>query len=292
MNIAQVILVCICLALPANVLQGPRGWQRIVPLHSTRADVERLLGSSNDPCKCLYKTAGELVEVKYASTPCKGEVPGWNVPAGTVLSLTVTPKTWQRFSELHIDESKYVKHYDDVITTYYTNRDEGIEYAVSQSGMIAAISYIPSTRDSHLRCSGFPAYERNFAVYIPFDRYSDISFSDEKARLDNFAAALHNELNFKGYIIAYAGQRAHAGEAQARANRAKNYLVNRRGIEAEQIVTIDGGHRETLMVELYLVPRDLPAPSASPTVAPSKVQIIKAGNARNSNRRSTRPRYK
>lgn len=276
--------------LPANVLQKTKGWRGIVPLHSARADVERLLGSSNDPCRCHYKTENEFVEVNYASAPCRGSLPGWNVPADTVLSFTITPKTEQRLTDLHLDESKYVKNYDDVMTTYYTDRDKGIEYTVSETGSIESISYIPSTSDNRLRCSGFPEYKRNFAVYIPFATYADIRFSDEKARLDNFAVTLLNEPNFKGYITVYAGQRARAGEAQARANRAKNYLVNVRSIEPGRIIPIDGGHREKLEVELYVVPRDLPAPSASPTISPNEVQIIKAGSARTNNCRSSRRR--
>lgn len=114
-------------------------------------------------------------------------------------------------------------------------------------------------------------------------------FNDEKARLDNFAAWLHQHPELIGYVVVYGGRRARAGEAQIRAERAKSYVVNKRGIEAGRIVTVDGGHREDLEVELYALPRDTPAPTPAPTVAPSEVQIIKAGAARNS-RRSPRPR--
>jgi hypothetical protein len=279
------------MVLPTNVLQGTKGWHGIVPLHSTRADVERLLGSSSDPCKCLYKTENELVDVRYASAPCKGDVPGWNVPADTVLSFTVIPKTWQRFSDLNLDKSKYVKTYDpDNPTAHYTNRDEGIRYTVTETGMVYYVSYIPSASDGQLRCPGFPTDDIGVTKYHPFDEYSDIPFSDEKARLDNFAATLHNDPNFKGYIIVYAGQRARANEEQARADRAKNYLVNVRSIKAGRIITIDGGHREDLEVELYALPSGVSAPTPTPTVALSGVQIIKAGSVKNSNRRSARPR--
>ena len=291
MKMIQAILACVCMMLPANVLQETRGWHGIVPLHSARADVERVLGSSSDPCKCLYKTETELVEVKYASAPCKGDVPGWNVPADTVLSFTVTSKMEQRFSDLNLDERKYVKTYDpDNPTAHYRNRDEGISYTVTETGMVYYVSYIPSASDRQLRCPGFPADDGGIPKYHPFDEYSNIPFNDEKARLDNFAATLHNESNFKGYIIVYAGRRTRAGEASARAERAKKYLVNVRSIEAGRIVTIDGGHREKLTVELYLVPRDLPAPVASPTVGLNEVQIIKTAGAKNNNRRSSRPR--
>ncbi len=93
-----------------------------------------------------------------------------------------------------------------------------------------------------------------------FDEYGDIRFNDEKARLDNYAIQLQNEPGASGYIIAYG---TCAGEAQARADRAKNYLVNTRGIDASRIVTVDGGCRTDLAVELWVVPTGATAPAAS-----------------------------
>lgn len=108
-----------------------------------------------------------------------------------------------------------------------------------------------------------------------FDEYGNIRFNDEKARLDNYAIQLQNEPGSQGYIIAYGGRRGAAGEAQARADRAKNYLVNTRGIDAGRLVTLDGGYKEDLTVELWIVPTGANPPTASPTVDASEVQIIK-----------------
>jgi len=95
-----------------------------------------------------------------------------------------------------------------------------------------------------------------------FDEYGDIRFNDEKARLDNYAIQLQNEPGAQGYIIAYGNCE---GAAQARADRAKDYLVNTRGIDAGRIMTIDGGCRADLMVELWIVPQGATAPTASAT---------------------------
>lgn len=92
-----------------------------------------------------------------------------------------------------------------------------------------------------------------------FDEYGNIAFNDEKARLDNYAIQLQNEPGSQGYIIAYGSC---AGEAQARADRAKDYLVNTRGIDAGRLVTIDGGCRSDLTVELWVVPQGATAPAA------------------------------
>lgn len=93
-----------------------------------------------------------------------------------------------------------------------------------------------------------------------FDEYGNIRFNDEKARLDNFAIQLQNEPGSEGYIIAYG---TCAGEGQARADRAKNYLVNTRGVDAARIFTIDGGCRADLTVELWIRPTGATAPAAS-----------------------------
>jgi len=95
---------------------------------------------------------------------------------------------------------------------------------------------------------------------VKFDEYGNIKFNDEKARLDNYAIQLQNQPGAQGYIIAYGSC---AGEAEARAQRAKDYLVNTRGIDAGRLVTVDGGCRSDLAVELWIVPTGATAPAAS-----------------------------
>ena len=95
---------------------------------------------------------------------------------------------------------------------------------------------------------------------VKFDEYGNIRFNDEKARLDNYAIQLQNQPGSQGYIIAYGSC---AGEAEARAQRAKDYLVNTRGIDASRLVTVDGGCRSDLAVELWVVPTGATAPAAS-----------------------------
>src|SRR5258705_1080595 len=97
---------------------------------------------------------------------------------------------------------------------------------------------------------------------VRFDEYGNIKFNDEKARLDNYAIQLQNQPGSTGTIIAYG---SYAGEAQARADRAKDYLVNTRGIEAGRITTVDGGCRSDLAVQLWIVPSGATAPAVDTT---------------------------
>ncbi|MFN2530435.1 MAG: Ig-like domain-containing protein [Pyrinomonadaceae bacterium] len=95
---------------------------------------------------------------------------------------------------------------------------------------------------------------------LRFDEYGNIRFNDEKARLDNYAIQLQNDPGSTATIIAYGSC---AGEGQTRADRAKDYLVNTRGIEAGRITSIDGGCRSELTVQLWIVPQGSTAPAAS-----------------------------
>jgi hypothetical protein len=117
------------------------------------------------------------------------------------------------------------------------------------------------------------------------DEYGNIRFNDEKARLDNYAIALQNEPGAQGYVICYGGRRGRAGEAQARCDRAKNYLVNERQIDSSRVVTLDGGFREELTVELWVVPTGAQPPTASPTVDASEVQTTRPRPSRRGRRR-------
>jgi hypothetical protein len=81
--------------------------------------------------------------------------------------------------------------------------------------------------------------------------------SDSLVKMGNLSFAIYllkNGPQFKGYIIVYAGQKTRSGEAQARAKRAKDYLVKARGIDESRIFTINGGCRDRLEVELYALP--------------------------------------
>jgi len=98
------------------------------------------------------------------------------------------------------------------------------------------------------------------AVCRKFDEYGNIRFNDEKARLDNYAIQLQNEPTAQGYIIGYGSCDA---EGLTRANRAKDYLVNTRGIDAGRITVIDGGCMAELKVELWVCPSGATPPAAS-----------------------------
>jgi hypothetical protein len=113
-----------------------------------------------------------------------------------------------------------------------------------------------------------------------FDEFGDINCEDEMARLDNFAIQLQNTPSAKGYMIFYGGRRFRGrlprlGEAAARAGRLKPYLVNRRGIPAEQVVVINGGYQESFNVELWIVPAGAEPPQPGNTLPAGEIKFRK-----------------
>ena len=107
----------------------------------------------------------------------------------------------------------------------------------------------------------------NFPVPLEcrkFDEYPTIAYNDEKARLDNFAIALQNDPTSTAYVIVYPGQRGRPTDVQRHTNRAVDYLVNSRGINATRIVTLVGPARDVLMIDLWLCPQGARPPNTAP----------------------------
>jgi hypothetical protein len=100
------------------------------------------------------------------------------------------------------------------------------------------------------------------------DSYDDKIPGGEKEQwhLEDFMKLLVAEPNTKAYIIAYCGPDDPPGKAQRFALRAKHYLVEFRGVEPRRIVTLDGGRRDSFVVELWLVPNTAEPPVPKPTV--------------------------
>jgi hypothetical protein len=129
-------------------------WRGIVPLHSTRNDVERLFGLSSYGGGYAYEFENERVffQYQYPDNQC-GRIYGqWNVPLNTVIEVTVYPKNKILFSSLKLKISKLKETKIHISGRYrYFNEEEGISYAVD-NGVVAQISYLPSANDKHLGC--------------------------------------------------------------------------------------------------------------------------------------------
>lgn len=155
MSIIQIIL---WMALFHGGTHDSRGWKGIVPLHSTRADVERRLGPPTEPCiaGCDYDTKREGVFVRYSGERCAtGDANPLNIPPNTVISVTVYPAVKPRLSDLKLSMRKFTRTKDPELNGYstYTNEEIGVTYEVSDKHRVLSIEWFGSSKDiTILRC--------------------------------------------------------------------------------------------------------------------------------------------
>jgi hypothetical protein len=106
-----------------------------------------------------------------------------------------------------------------------------------------------------------------------FDEFKGTGWEDAMARLDNFALSLRSNPSEVGIIFVYGGQNRRLGAARAWASCMRDYLQNRRGIEANRIMVIQGGYRNELTVELWQSPDRLDLPKPTPQIKPTEVRF-------------------
>ena len=135
-------------------------WQGIVPLRSTRAEVERLLGPPKSSLGEIYRydTSENRVNVSYTSDPCSAN--GTN-PTGAAsdvaLKIAVSPKNALLVQDLHLNKDKYKRIQDDHPENWvhYLNSLDGITVDVILNNgreQVVGISYQATPRDRELRC--------------------------------------------------------------------------------------------------------------------------------------------
>jgi hypothetical protein len=130
-------------------------WHGIVPLKSTRADVERLFGKPDKWGD--YQINAERVSFRYSEGPCRELYQGLGrddckclVDKDTVMSIYVEPTIKRRFSDLKLDMAKFsripIAPYPNNFS--YSNPTEGVDYEIDESeDAIRDIEYYPSPID-------------------------------------------------------------------------------------------------------------------------------------------------
>ncbi len=159
--------VVLCLAIPL-LQQGTisKGYRGIVPLRTTRSQVEKLLG----PSKTLdnlstYYFQNEAIEIFYSRYRCgdSRNLDKWNVSPNTVISVKVIPNTKFPLAELPFDFSKFKQErgsFDALDESRLISDEDGITLAYSSAhNMIDWYAYGPKLSDQAKRCPGYSVAE-------------------------------------------------------------------------------------------------------------------------------------
>ena len=148
-SITLKLTTLLAILLLSAVVSRAEEWRGIVPLKSTRADVERLLGKPNNLGRYQFKN--ERTYIHYATGSCNiSDRCECFVPEDMVIEIYVQLEVELRFSSLNLDKAKFTKtiYPEDPNLAVYSNDEAGIIYAVSErDDDVTTIQYLPSAKD-------------------------------------------------------------------------------------------------------------------------------------------------
>jgi hypothetical protein len=253
------LIACIGALIVVVPVSYGKDWRGIIPLHSTRQDVTRILGPTENSGD-LYNLSEAVVLISYSSGTCE-QGGTWNVPRDTVQTISVSPRKVIRIAELQLKLSDYEiiadTHLPGIL--YYNSAKEGV-HITTDGEIVRNILYLPAADESYLRCQKVPTGlvakdGRAIESHNLFDSYGKLPWSKEKQHLDLFGRRLQEFAGALGYIVIYNGRGSSARDTVARANRAKAYLRRNHQLQDNSIEIVKGDRREEFTLELYLVPR-------------------------------------
>jgi hypothetical protein len=123
-------------------------WRGIIPLKSTRAEVEKRLGVKEGD---FYKFESERAWIFYSSGNLDGNDCSSKAAKDVVTRISVIPEDELLLKNLNLDLTKFRKvrnpQYPHIVT--YINEEDGVDYEVSEASNndIQHISYYPSRKD-------------------------------------------------------------------------------------------------------------------------------------------------
>ena len=225
-----------------------KDWRGIKPLSSTRADVERLLGAPQQSSAhaFFYSLPNEIVVVRFQSGPCDEFGLGWKVPANTVIEVGVIPKEKHR-KEKFLDGSEFKVYKAEAGFLYYWDQN-GMSVETFE-GIVTVLDYAPTAQEEVRRCPR--VQECCFDFFPRLYEYENISFEEEKDRLDSYALNMKERMD-RGVIVIYGPSSKARAQLMKRAKRAQKYLAQTRGIEEHRVLIVDGGYKERSAIELNL----------------------------------------
>lgn len=169
-----IVFFILVATLGLQELSAPAGYRGIVPLKSTRADVERLFGLPRSADQSAYYFRNEIVSIQYAKYGCNPPprvegwpippLEGWQVPPDTVLVVRVNLRKQIPLKNLAVDLNtfKKVRGDPDVASHFlYVDDERGLTINLNGDGaaeIVRGYIYEPEAKYKDLRCPGQTQY--------------------------------------------------------------------------------------------------------------------------------------
>jgi hypothetical protein len=150
------------LALTQQPAQQHKDWRGILPLHSTRTDVERLLGPPSPPPKdgimafpngegsSCYFIENQVVRIAFVTNTALEQAGCSSFPLGTVIGVEVYLKDRPSLSDLQIDLAKFEtldpSTPPNIGFKAYIDSDDGLDIC-TQDGRVNKLVYYGDARD-------------------------------------------------------------------------------------------------------------------------------------------------
>lgn len=236
----------------------------IIPLHSTRADVEKRFKPSSDqlgvrPQEGRYRSSSEEITIEYAQAPCIWH--GWNVKPDTVINIRVEPLNRISFDFDNFDLTQFMETSDDIGSRYLTNAKAGVEYTLDPGDILRYSRYFPTEEDSAHRCSGYPEFSP--FSYEPQYEFKVASLPDMSVGLLADTIYSSKKENFTGYIFIYYTRGLRKDASILKKNIEKYAFEKLKGDPDKLRITI-GGIRDRAEIITFLLPTKYPPPVSRP----------------------------
>lgn len=146
------------LAQAANTGAPAPKWKQIRLMHSTRTDVEKLMGPAKyRGYSTWYKVDDGVLHIEYNPyTSCTQTGADLRVRQWTVVEITFEPDNPVKLADLNLDLKKFrqVKESPDVPDLLsYLNEEEGVDYTFdTNDDRLNNVRYFPGKRYDRLRC--------------------------------------------------------------------------------------------------------------------------------------------
>jgi len=113
-------------------------------------------------------------------------------------------------------------------------------------------------------CHAFQTTEVGVYPY-KIDEFPQVPYSETAARMDSYFVQMGNEPTMTGHIIIYGSRQSNKKDV-AVVERMLREIITFRKYDPSRIQIVDGGFRENMWVEVYLLPPGVEPPRPTPTL--------------------------